>query len=276
MTDRDGLCHATILLGDGADMAAIGPGEAKLVLTSPPYFGPEVARLLAGPRSRQRGVAMVWKQVEEFARGLDGVFREIARVVGATGVCCIETKDLAFGDFRLPLAALHAEMARDAGLWVRSSVAVRTRGIKPSHLPEFFSAPMVGNFRTLDCATLLICSDPDRPQARGATLERTKAERLELISPFWRVNAARGHRLHEHQSPPEMIRRVIELFTESGDLVVDPFAGSGQTIRIARELGRTAVGYEIDPLRQSAALGDLVRLQASRGTHAGRARGGVR
>jgi hypothetical protein len=51
-------------------------------------------------------LAESWHEVEQFARTLAPVFAEMARVLGTAGVCCIETKDLKYGDFRLPLAAL--------------------------------------------------------------------------------------------------------------------------------------------------------------------------
>ena len=66
------------------------------------------------------------------------------------------------------------------------------------------------------------------------------------MDPRWRVAVAGKNRTHPHQSPPEMIRRLIMLFTTPGELVVDPFAGSAQTLRMASELGRRAIGYEID------------------------------
>jgi hypothetical protein len=46
--------------------------------------------------------------------------------------------------------------------------------------------------------------------------------------------------------PEEIPRRLIKLFTMVGETVFDPFAGSGTTLRVARELGRKGIGYEID------------------------------
>jgi site-specific DNA-methyltransferase (adenine-specific) len=268
-------CFATVLLGDSADMAAIGSGEARLVLTSPPYFGPDAERVLSGPRAQQGDIEAIWREVESFTRALGGVFSEMARVVGTVGVCCIETKDLACGEFRLPLVALHAELARCAGLWVRSSIQFRTRAIKPSHLPAFYGSPEVGNFRSLDASTLLICSHPRLKRISRTPLAYSRTERLALIDPAWRVTAARGRRVHEHQSPPDLVRRVVGLFTLENELVVDPFAGSGQTIRIAHEMGRCAVGYEIDPARHAVAVAGLVsRSPKSRGVVQGRGSAG--
>lgn len=243
----------TLILGDAGDMACVGSGEASLVLTSPPYFPRTLEKELAGSRKRQVRPADAWAEIELFARGLEGVFREMARVVGAAGICCIETKDLKYGDFRLPLAALHGALARESGLWIRSSFTFRSAGIKPSHLPAFVDDPRVGNFRTLDASTMLVCSHPSWEPRSDQPLALSRRERLDLISPHWRVMPARRGRIHEHQTPPAVVRRMIELYSEAGELVVDPFAGSAQVLRIARELGRNAIGYECDAVRHRAA-----------------------
>jgi DNA modification methylase len=46
--------------------------------------------------------------------------------------------------------------------------------------------------------------------------------------------------------PEEIPRRLIKLFTMVGETVFDPFAGSGTTLKVAQELGRKGIGYEVD------------------------------
>ena len=48
------------------------------------------------------------------------------------------------------------------------------------------------------------------------------------------------------QKPVAVIKKLIEIFTDEGDVVIDPCCGSGSTLRAAAELGRSAYGFEID------------------------------
>ena len=57
-----------------------------------------------------------------------------------------------------------------------------------------------------------------------------------------------GHnipKIHETQKPVKLLKRLIEIFTDPGDVVIDPCAGSGSTLRAAYELGRDSYGFEI-------------------------------
>ena len=67
-----------------------------------------------------------------------------------------------------------------------------------------------------------------------------------------------GNILHPTQKPLEAILPLIETFSKPGDIVLDPFAGSGTTLVAARQLGRRAVGIELDPEYYRTARNRLV------------------
>lgn len=52
-------------------------------------------------------------------------------------------------------------------------------------------------------------------------------------------------KIHPTQKPIPVLKRLIEIFTDIGDVVIDPVAGSGSTLRAAAELSRSAYGFEI-------------------------------
>lgn len=57
---------------------------------------------------------------------------------------------------------------------------------------------------------------------------------------------AEGNRLHKQQTPIQLLLRIILSSTNPGDVVLDPFAGSGTTLIVAEQLGRKSIGIELD------------------------------
>lgn len=57
---------------------------------------------------------------------------------------------------------------------------------------------------------------------------------------------AEGNRLHKQQTPIQLLLRIILSSTNPGDVVLDPFAGSGTTLVVAEQLGRKSIGIELD------------------------------
>ena len=63
---------------------------------------------------------------------------------------------------------------------------------------------------------------------------------------MWSKDGKEVPKIHPSQKPISVLKRLIEIFTDEGDVVIDPCAGSGSTLRAAFELGRSAYGFEID------------------------------
>lgn len=66
------------------------------------------------------------------------------------------------------------------------------------------------------------------------------------------LRESNGERAHKQQSPVQLLLRIVLSSSNPGDLALDPFAGTGTTLVVARQLGRAAVGVELSP--KNAAL----------------------
>lgn len=62
----------------------------------------------------------------------------------------------------------------------------------------------------------------------------------------WEKDGKEIPKIHPAQKPVKLLKRLIETFTDEGDVVIDPCCGSGTTLRAAAELNRKSFGFEID------------------------------
>lgn len=65
-------------------------------------------------------------------------------------------------------------------------------------------------------------------------------------------------KIHPTQKPIPILKNLIEIFTDKGDVVIDPCAGSGSTLRAAYESGRSAYGFEVDKKIYNLAIGKML------------------
>lgn len=72
-----------------------------------------------------------------------------------------------------------------------------------------------------------------------------------IISHLWkgvqRASETQARKFHVSQKPVAVMCRLLEWFTKPGDLILDPFAGSGSTLVACQKMGRRCIGIEIDP-----------------------------
>ena len=62
----------------------------------------------------------------------------------------------------------------------------------------------------------------------------------------WQKDGKDIPKIHPSQKPVAVLKKLIEIFTDEGDVVIDPCCGSGSTLRAGYELGRSVYGFEID------------------------------
>ena len=66
-----------------------------------------------------------------------------------------------------------------------------------------------------------------------------------IFNTFQWVRDTTTPKIHPTQKPVPLLKRLIEIFTDKGDVVIDPCAGSGSSLLAAEEIGRRAYGFEI-------------------------------
>lgn len=246
-------------------MNQIEDGTVDLVVTSPPYpmiemwddsFGsqdPDVGRALGsgnGPAA-----------FESMHRVLDDVWRECARVLGPGRFLCVNIGDAARtigGNFRL--YTNHARITsfcESVGFQSLPAVLWRKQTNAPN---KFMGSGMLpsGAYVTLEHEHILIFRKGGKrsfsPSESG--IRRRSAhfweERNAWFSDIWDFKGTRqllenGGRERSGAFPLELAHRLVCMYSLQGDLVLDPFMGTGTTAAACLLNGRNSAGYEIDP-----------------------------
>jgi len=239
------------------DMKELDSDSVQLVVTSPPYPMIEMwdglfEKILHMPKGSFSRQTKAFELSHEF---LDGIWAECFRVLDQGGILCVNVGDATrtfAGSFQCYLN--HARVAVDCErIGFQSLVPILWR--KPTNKPNAFlgSGFFPPNaYVTLDCEYILIFrKGPKRiviPQdpLRYAS-QYSKAERDVWFSQVWDFRGERQNHAETAPFPDELPYRLIRMFSCLGDAVLDPFLGSGTTLRIARVLGRKGIGYEINP-----------------------------
>lgn len=252
---------ATVFIADSRNMAEVADESVDLIVTSPPYwhikdYGVE-------------GQIGYGQTLHEYLLDLSRVWRECWRVLKPGRRLCINIGDqfaraVIYGRYKV--IPLHAEIIAQcetigfdymgAIVW-RKKTTMRTTG----------GAVVMGSFPyppngivELDYEFILLFKKPERDterktQSRTPTeikeaSKLTRDEWKEFFSGHWEF-AGERQVMHEAMFPEELPRRLIRMFSFVGETVLDPFLGSGTTVKVALELGRNAIGYEIQPAFES-------------------------
>lgn len=248
-----------IISGDAAHMDVLRDEEAELILTSPPYYPTELEARMRLPRAKQTDFHEVRAELLEYARTLQPCFSEMRRVNRVGGTVILQTKEVRYGDGLIPLAASHREMLEMLDYQLVSRVLWQKPFSRARPSDAFRRSPAVGRYRAPDAEEFLIFGQHGRIDTAANPLDLSPDEVEEIQSSVWRLPPLTRGRTHPHQSPPAVLRRLIALFSNRGELVVDPFAGHGTVLRVAVEMGRRAIGYDLDPDCLSAADRSILR-----------------
>ena len=239
-----------LIIGDSREMKEIKDQSVELVVTSPPY--PMID--LWDDLFKKQGCTS-FEGMHEY---LAGVWKECYRVLVKGGMACINIGDaLRKVDDQFQLFSNHVKVTKECeALGFTSLPYILWK--KPTTRPNAFlgSGFIPPNaYVTLDCEFILIFRK-GRPRAfppkdlyRYAS-HYTKTERNSWFTQIWKLPGARqetgGLGRRKAAFPETIAYRLIRMFSIIGDTVVDPFLGTGTTMKVAMKIHRNSIGYEID------------------------------
>jgi DNA modification methylase len=215
-------------------MTELPDNSVHLMVTSPPYnVGKEYDENLS---------------LKEYRELLKQVFKETYRVLVPGGRACINVANLG----RKPYLPVHSYIIEDMhaiGFLMRGEI-LWDKGSSASPSTAWGTYLKANNpvLRDIHEYILVFCKDTFtrlNPHKRKSTI--SKEEFLEFTKSVWKFAAERASKVgHPAPFPVELPYRLIQLYTFEGDVVLDPFVGSGTTCIAALKTKRRYVAYDID------------------------------
>ena len=222
----------TIIHASSEQMTDLPDASAHLMVTSPPYnVGKDYDEDLT---------------LDEYLSFLHRVWSETYRVLVPGGRACINVANLG----RKPYIPLHTFIARDMielGFLMRGEI-IWDKAASASNSTAWGSWQSASNPTLRDVHEyILVFSKGDfrRDRLNGREDTITREQFLEYTKSVWQFGTESARKIgHPAPFPVELPYRLIQLYTFSGEVVLDPFMGSGQTALAALKSGRHFVGYE--------------------------------
>ena len=248
--DRANLPVDTILVGDCiAHMDALPAGSVDLIFADPPYNLQLEEGLTRPDQSKVDAVDDDWDKFESFAhydRFTRGWLKAARRVLKPNGALWVIGSY--HNIFRVGAAL------QDLEFWLLNDVIWR----KANPMPNFRGTRFTNAHETLiwaarDKASRVTFNYEAMKQANDDTQMRSDWL-FPLCTGAERLTDSDGDKVHPTQKPEALLHRILNATTKPGDLVLDPFFGTGTTGAIAKRLGRKFIGIERDTTYVAAAL----------------------
>ncbi len=246
-----------IYVGDARHMDRVRPSSVALAVTSPPYFAGKAYE-------EQLGEGHIPATYVEYLTMLEDVFAECVDKLEAGGRIAVNVANLGRKPYRSLSADVIGILQDRLGLLLRGEVIWRkARGAGGNCAWGSFKQPANPVLRDLTERVVIASKGrfdravkgPDRAgSGLPSTATLTADEFMDATLDVWELAPESANRVnHPAPFPVELPQRLIDLYTYRGDVVLDPFMGSGTTAVAAVRTGRHYLGYDTDDAYAKAA-----------------------
>lgn len=243
-------CHSS------EEMPELDDGSVALTVTSPPYWNSidyDRHSRDSGQWYRTRQYREGFEEYEEYLDFCRRAFAEVLRVTKPGGFCAVVIGTVLFKSKHYPVPFDFTAQLEDIGwefhqdiIWHKTTAGVRRAGLaiqKP--YPGYFYPNIMTEY-------ILVFRKPGEPIYKNNDGPREDSEipidqvfTMDTANNVWHIAPVPPNVIdHPCPFPEEIPYRLIMLYSYKGDLILDPFLGSGQTSKVALALGRRIVGYD--------------------------------
>lgn len=241
---------AKIIIGDSRKMVEVEDNSVHLIVTSPPYWFIK--------NYGTNGQIGYGQTLHNYLKDLYRVWKECYRILEPGRRLVINIGDqfaraIIYGRYKIiPLHAEIISQCEEIGfdymgsiVWQKKTTMNTTGG---ANVMGSYPYPPNGMIE-IDYEHILIFKKPGKSKRVLKEIKEksklTKEEWKKYFYGHWYFGGARQIN-HSAMFPDELPKRIIKMFTFIGETVLDPFLGSGTTVKVALDLDRNAIGYEIN------------------------------
>jgi len=240
----------SIVTANSKDLSELKESLVTLTVTSPPYHNAINYQEHQTSVKWYRGT--VERSLDDWLEEMRLVFSEVYRVTKPGGYCCIVIgNEIIEGKIKLPLPALLlVELTKkeigwsffEEIIWNKVTGGKKRFRVTVQHPYPTYYYPNIMHEQIL----VLRKTPFDNVKDRKSKLVINNLMKKEIANSVWHIAPMPPsyRRFHPAACPEEIPYRLIQLYSNVGDIVLDPFVGSGQTTKMARFLHRKYLGVD--------------------------------
>jgi len=240
----------SIVVSNSRDLSQLPPNKIALTVTSPPYHNAINYQEHQDTEKWYRGTVEI--SLEDWLEEMRTVFSEVYRITKPGGFCCIVIgNEIIEGKSKLPLPALLlVELTKkeigwsffEEIIWNKVTGGKKRFRVTVQHPYPTYYYPNIMHEQIIILRKMPFHNFKDKK----SKLVLDNLMKKEVANSVWHIAPMPPsyRKFHPAAFPEEIPYRLIQLYSNVGDIVLDPFVGSGQTTKMARFLRRKYLGID--------------------------------